>query len=128
MKKYNLTASAAASSSYRGLFTSQSADRVRGLIDDALSKGAIRAIGSDDASVKNIVQPTLLDRVPESALIVAEEIFGPAVPVVRFTDEAEAVRIANAREYGLSAAVFSKDIARAFRIARQIEVSRYSGV
>ncbi|KAG9123849.1 hypothetical protein FRC07_013765 [Ceratobasidium sp. 392] len=128
MKSYNLTASASASSPYRGLFTSQSADRVRGMIDEAVTKGAVLAIpSSSDAPsgspMNNIVQPTLLDRVPESAQIVSEEIFGPAVAVVRFTDESEAVRIANAREYGLSAAVFSKDTARAFRMARQIEAS-----
>ncbi|KAG8719495.1 hypothetical protein FRC08_002677 [Ceratobasidium sp. 394] len=125
MKTYNLSASASSSSPYRGLFTSQSADRVRGLINEALDKGATRSIPSSPdtspASPTNVIQPTLLDRVPESAQIVSEEIFGPAVAVVRFTDEAEAVRIANAREYGLSAAVFSKDIARAFRIAKQIE-------
>lgn len=123
MKNYNLSASSSAESAYRGLFTSQSADRVRALIDDALSKGATRPIGaSTTTTTENVVQPTLLDNTPESAKIIAEEIFGPAVAVVRFTDEKEAIRIANAREFGLSAAVFSKDIGRAFRIARQIEV------
>ncbi|KAG8729563.1 hypothetical protein FRC10_003804 [Ceratobasidium sp. 414] len=124
MKNYNLSASASASSPYRGLFTSQSADRVRGLINDALAKGATLSIPSsleNPSPADNVVQPTLLDHVPESAKIVSEEIFGPAVAVVRFADEAEAVRIANAREYGLSAAVFSNDVARAFRIAKQIE-------
>ncbi|KAG8707603.1 hypothetical protein FRC09_001735 [Ceratobasidium sp. 395] len=125
MKQYNLSASAASSSPYRGLFTSQSADRVRGLIDEAVTQGPVISIPSSDNTLNspaaNVVQPTLLDKVPESAKIASEEIFGPAVGIVRFTDEAEAVRIANARDYGLSAAVFSKDIARAFRIARQIE-------
>lgn len=125
MKSYNLAAAANANSAYRGLFTAQSADRVRALIDDALSKGAIRAIGSDDSSTasttNNVIQPTLLDHTPESARIVTDEIFGPAVAVIRFKDEKDAIRIANAREFGLSAAVFSKDIGRAFAIARQIE-------
>ncbi|KAG8710428.1 hypothetical protein FRC09_000145 [Ceratobasidium sp. 395] len=125
MKQYNLSASATPSSPYRGLFTSQSADRVRGLIGEAVTQGAVISIPSSDntpdSPAANVVQPTLLDKVPESAKIISEEIFGPAVAIVRFTDEAEAVRIANARDYGLSAAVFSKDIARAFRIARQIE-------
>ncbi|QRV97216.1 aldehyde dehydrogenase family protein [Ceratobasidium sp. AG-Ba] len=127
MKRYNLSAASDPSSAYRGLFTPQSADRVRNLIDDALSKGATRSIPSPTQSLgacsptNNVVQPTVLDHVPESALIVAEEIFGPAVAVVRFTDDAEAVRIANGREYGLAAAVFSKNVTRAFGIARQIE-------
>ncbi|KAG8787616.1 hypothetical protein FRC12_015409 [Ceratobasidium sp. 428] len=125
MKQYNLSAAATPSSPYRGLFTSQSADRVRGLIDEAVAQGAVISIPSSDnksdSPATNLVQPTLLDKVPQSAKIISEEIFGPAVAIVRFTDEAEAVRIANARDYGLSAAVFSKDIAKAFRIARQIE-------
>lgn len=126
MKQYRLIASSDTDAAYRGLFTSQSADRIRGLIDDAVSKGATRTIGSDDPAsgspTNNVLQPTVLDNTPESARIVTEEIFGPAVAVVRFKEEKDAVRIANDREYGLSAAVFSKDVARAYTIARQIEV------
>ncbi|KAB5588347.1 NAD-dependent aldehyde dehydrogenase family protein [Ceratobasidium theobromae] len=125
MKQYRLIASSDTDAAYRGLFTSQSADRIRGLIDDAVSKGATRTIGSDDPAsgspTNNVLQPTVLDNTPESARIVTEEIFGPAVAVVRFKEEKDAVRIANDREYGLSAAVFSKDVARAYTIARQIE-------
>lgn len=124
MKTYTLTASPSQDSPYRGLFTSQSADRVQALIDDALSKGATQVIGNNtrNSTTSNLVQPTLLDNTPESAKIITEEIFGPAVAAVRFTDEKEAIRIANARDFGLSAAVFSKDIGRAFKIAKQIEV------
>ncbi|CAE6466203.1 unnamed protein product [Rhizoctonia solani] len=119
MKSHALKAGSTPESSYRGLFTSLSADRVRALIDDALSKGASRVIGSSGSG--NIIQPTILDNTPESARIVTEEIFGPAVCVIRFKDEEDAIRIANDREFGLSAAVFSKDLGRAFAIARRIE-------
>ena len=127
MKNYPLAASSSDQSAYRGLFTSQSADRVRALIDDALSKGATRVIGYDSSSstTPNVIQPTLLDNTPESAKIIKEEIFGPAVAIIRFADEKEAIRIANAREFGLSAAVFSRDIGRAFKVAKQIEVRYY---
>jgi benzaldehyde dehydrogenase (NAD) len=50
-----------------------------------------------------------------------EESFGPVVAVVRAQDEADAIRLANDTEYGLSAAVFTKDIARGLRVARQIK-------
>ena len=50
-----------------------------------------------------------------------EESFGPVKPVIRVKDEAEAIRVANETEYGLSSAVFSRDIQRAMEVARQIE-------
>ncbi|CAE6447063.1 hypothetical protein ACGC1H_006822 [Rhizoctonia solani] len=119
MKSHALKAGSTPDSSYRGLFTTPSADRVRALIEDAVSKGASRVIGSSGSG--NIIQPTILDNTPESARIVKEEIFGPAVCVIRFKDEEDAIRIANDREFGLSAAVFSKDLGRAFAMARRIE-------
>ncbi|CAE6435190.1 unnamed protein product [Rhizoctonia solani] len=119
MKNHVLKAGQSPDSTYRGLFTSQSADRVRSLISDALAQGASLVTGS--SGLGNIIQPTILDNTPESARIVTEEIFGPAVCVIRFKDEEDAVRIANDREFGLSAAVFSKDLTRAFAIARRIE-------
>ncbi|CAE7086593.1 unnamed protein product, partial [Rhizoctonia solani] len=119
MKSHALKAGPTPDSTYRGLFTTPSADRVRALIDDALSKGASRIIGASGSA--NIIQPTILDHTSESARIVREEIFGPAVCVIRFRDEEDAIRIANDREFGLSAAVFSKDVSRAFAMARRIE-------
>ncbi|CUA77254.1 aldehyde dehydrogenase [Rhizoctonia solani] len=119
MKSHALKAGPTPDASYRGLFTTPSADRVRALIDDALSKGASRLTGSPGFG--NIIHPTILDHTPESARIVKEEIFGPAVCVIRFQDEEDAIRIANDREFGLSAAVFSKDLGRAFSVARRIE-------
>jgi len=53
--------------------------------------------------------------------IYAEESFGPVTTIVHAADEAEAIRLANDTEYGLSSAVFSRDIARALRVAEQLE-------
>jgi acyl-CoA reductase-like NAD-dependent aldehyde dehydrogenase len=53
--------------------------------------------------------------------IATEEIFGPVVAVMRFSDEDEAVAIANESEYGLTSAIYSADSARGFRLARRIE-------
>ncbi|KAJ1301840.1 hypothetical protein OPQ81_009067 [Rhizoctonia solani] len=119
MKNHALKAGSTPESSYRGLFTTPSADRVRELIEEALSKGATRVVGSSGSG--NIIQPTILDDTPESARIVREEIFGPAVCIIRFKDEEDAIRIANDREFGLSASIFSKDLGRAFALARRIE-------
>jgi acyl-CoA reductase-like NAD-dependent aldehyde dehydrogenase len=67
------------------------------------------------------MQATLLDRVTPSMRIYNEESFGPVVSVIRVGSLDEAVRVANDTEYGLSAAVFGKDVNRALSVARRIE-------
>jgi betaine-aldehyde dehydrogenase len=66
------------------------------------------------------VAPTVLTGVTPGMRVAQEEIFGPVVALIRFTDEAEAVRIANGTQYGLVAAVFTADGDRALRVSRQI--------
>lgn len=101
------------------LVTRQSGDKMRGLIDDALAKGArLVAGGRVDGAV---VSATLLDHVTEDMRIYQEESFGPVKPILRVADEAEAIRVANDTAYGLSSAVFSRDIRRAMAVADQIE-------
>ena len=89
------------------------------LIDDALAKGAKRVAGKDGSGV--IMSACVIDRVTPGMKLYSEESFGPVVAVVRAKNEADAVRIANDTEYGLSAAVFSRDIARALKVAKQIQ-------
>lgn len=64
---------------------------------------------------------TILDGVSSDMKIYAEESFGPVIGVIHADDEADAIRIANDTEYGLSAAVFTRDSARGLRIANQIK-------
>ena len=64
---------------------------------------------------------TVIDHVTDDMKIYREESFGPVVAIIRAKDEADAIRIANDSEYGLSAAVFTKDSARGLRVARQIQ-------
>jgi acyl-CoA reductase-like NAD-dependent aldehyde dehydrogenase len=68
------------------------------------------------------VAPTLFTDVTREMRIATEEIFGPVVAVMRFSDEDEAVAIANEAEYGLTTAIYTADSARGFRLARRIEV------
>ena len=70
------------------------------------------------------MQPTLLADVNNSMRVACEEIFGPVAVVIKFHDEDEVIQMANDSEYGLGGAVWTKDINRAFRVARAIETGR----
>ncbi|PYI22213.1 aldehyde dehydrogenase [Aspergillus japonicus CBS 114.51] len=68
------------------------------------------------------ISPTVVDRPPDNARIVQEEQFGPVIPILEWSDEAELIRRVNATESGLGACVWALDVATAERIARQLEV------
>ncbi|ATW04287.1 aldehyde dehydrogenase [Sphingorhabdus sp. YGSMI21] len=93
-------------------------DHVNGLIDDAIGKGAKLLSGGRGESV--VMPATVLGDVTDNMDIYREESFGPVVALIRAEDEADAIRIANDSEYGLSAAVFTRDTARGLGVARQI--------
>ena len=95
------------------------AARLRALVDDALAKGARLVAGGEVEGT--VMTATVLDGVTPAMRIYAEESFGPVVAVVRAKDVDDAVRIANDTEYGLAAAVFGRDVARALEVAKRIE-------
>jgi betaine-aldehyde dehydrogenase len=67
------------------------------------------------------IEPTIFYDVDNSARIAQEEIFGPVMSVIPFKDEADAIRIANETQYGLAAAVWTRDIFKAFRVVKALE-------
>ncbi len=89
------------------------------LIDDALSKGATLVCGGKADST--LMPATLLDHVTRDMRIFHEETFGPVKAIVRVRGVEEAIACANDNAYGLSSAVYGRDIARAFNVARKIE-------
>ena len=93
--------------------------RCNALIDDALAKGAKLVIGGRAGST--LMPATLIDHVTPDMRIYHEETFAPVKAIVRVDGEDEAVRVANDNEFGLSAAVFGRDVARAMNVARRIE-------
>ena len=94
-------------------------ERVSELVSDAVSKGA-KALSGGEA-VGACFAPTVLSGVTPEMRLYSEESFGPVVTVVSVDGPDEAVRVANDTEYGLSAAVFSEDVPRAFGLAQRIE-------
>ncbi len=92
---------------------------VESLVQDALQQGAVVLTGGESKGV--LMPATVVDKVTPQMRLFREESFGPVVALVRAHDEAEAVRLANNTEYGLAAAVFTRDIARGLRVARQIK-------
>ncbi|WP_024794542.1 aldehyde dehydrogenase family protein [Tomitella biformata] len=90
-------------------------------VDDAIAAGARALTGGKPRGDGNFFEPTVLVDVEQSMSCIKEETFGPTIPVVKVADEAEAIRLANDSEYGLSATVWTGDNARGERIARQLD-------
>ncbi|GEB59451.1 aldehyde dehydrogenase [Streptomyces gardneri] len=70
--------------------------------------------------------PTVLTDVPEDAPCAVEEVFGPVAVVLPFDDEADAIRLANATEYGLSGSIWTRDVGRALRASRAVRAGNLS--
>ncbi len=98
-------------------------DRVVELIEDAKDKGYNFLVGGEtDPSGSGYYVPiTILDNPPEDARIVAEEQFGPVMPLMKFSTEEEAIERANNSEYGLAGAVWTADTEKGVEIAEQLE-------
>jgi acyl-CoA reductase-like NAD-dependent aldehyde dehydrogenase len=88
-------------------------------LEDARQKGARLLSGGGRRQM--FVEPVLLTEVDHSMLLMKEETFGPLLPVVSVKDEAEAIRLANDSDFGLSASIWSQDLRRAERVARQLQ-------
>ena len=94
-------------------------DHVNSLINDATAKGATVLSGGTADSV--LMPATVVDGVTSAMNLYRDESFGPIVAMIRAKDEADAIRLANDSDYGLSASVFTKDTARGLGAARQIK-------
>ncbi|WP_043930776.1 aldehyde dehydrogenase family protein [Bacillus sp. EB01] len=99
---------------------------IDGYVQSALEDGATLEAGGMAATIEGYengfwYEPTILTNVNHEMKAVREEIFGPVVVAMKFTDEKEAIKLANDSEYGLGSAIWTKDYGRATRVSKQIQ-------
>lgn len=93
--------------------------------EDARAKGAKIVCGGETIG-ENFYAPTIITDIPADAVLNTEETFGPLIPVYKFKDEQEVLDLEAASEFGLTASVWSKDLERADRVARALQVGAVS--
>jgi aldehyde dehydrogenase (NAD+) len=101
-------------------------DVIDGYVKSAIADGAEILAGGKPAAVEGFeggywYEPTVIANVNHEMKVVQEEIFGPVVVVMKFKDEKEAIKLANDTEFGLGSAIWTKDGARATRVANEIQ-------
>jgi aldehyde dehydrogenase (NAD+) len=101
-------------------------DRVVGFITKGIEEGATLAAGGPDPvdGPGYFVRPTVFGNVKPDMTIAQEEIFGPVLTILPYTDEADAIRIANGTQYGLAAGVFGADVERARAVAGKLRAGQ----
>jgi len=96
--------------------------KVESHIADAVGKGATIVVGGHRAAAGGrFFEPTVLSGATETMAVAREETFGPVAPLFRFESEADAIRLANATEFGLAAYFYGRDIGRIWRVAEALE-------
>lgn len=101
-------------------------DKVAELVSGAVAAGARVAVGGNSVpGAGYFYEPTVLVDVPDDAEILGEEIFGPVAPITTFSTEEEAIRLANATEFGLVCFAYTRDLDRGLRLAEELETGMF---
>lgn len=105
------------------LISNTQLEKVQSHLEDAINKGCKVLIGGKRAKMQGyFLEPTILVDVDHSMKIMKEETFGPILPIMTFTNEDEAVDLANDSKYGLSATIWTKDIEKGKKLGKKIKV------
>ena len=108
------------------LISSAHRTRVKGYVESAREQGAEIVVGGDDAAVDGLeggffLQPTVISGVRNDMKVAQDEIFGPVLSVIPWTDEDELVSLANGVDFGLASGIWTSDVSKALRIADRID-------
>jgi acyl-CoA reductase-like NAD-dependent aldehyde dehydrogenase len=108
------------------VISKKSKETVESHIADALEKGARDLTPENDTFINlptkgNFIKPTLLTKVNHSMTVMTEETFGPVIPVMKVKSDAEAVRLMNDSEFGLTASIWTKDTDKGFELSQQVD-------
>lgn len=103
------------------VISEESLHNLESMVRDAVEKGGKLLHGGERLRLKGFyLAPTVIYEPPVTARVLREEVFGPVAPIIGFSRDEEALEIANMTDYGLQAAIFTRDTARALRIAREL--------
>ena len=104
------------------LISASAVEKVEGLLEDAVAKGATIASGGGRHEFGELFfEPTVVRDATQDMNFAREEIFGPVAPVFRFKDEQEVIDMANDTEFGLASYFYARDLGRVFRVAEALE-------
>lgn len=102
------------------LISVQAADSVKKIVDDAISNGANLLLGNQKKQA--YYSPTVLEDVPFDSPILTEEVFGPVLPLIKFSSDSELISMINRSRYGLQAGIFTQNISRVKQMFSKIDV------
>jgi succinate-semialdehyde dehydrogenase/glutarate-semialdehyde dehydrogenase len=104
------------------LVNADTRDKVKALVEDAVSEGACVLTGGKAPAGPGYFYPaTVLDKVPDSANLLRDEIFGPVAALQSFSSEDDVIRRANDTEYGLVAYLYTRDLGRGMRVSERLD-------
>lgn len=108
------------------VISKRSKETIEAHIKDALEKGAIDMTPENESFQSsppegNFVKPTLLINVDHSMIVMTEETFGPVIPVMKVKNDAEAIKLMNDSEFGLTASIWTKDTAKGAGLAADVD-------
>lgn len=108
------------------VISKRSKQSIESHVKDALDKGAKDATPENESFSNpppkgNFVKPTLLTGVDHSMTVMTEETFGPVIPVMKVKNDAEAIKLMNDSEFGLTASIWTKDTAKGYELAEEVE-------